>query len=171
MNQLLLDRLLQIADLFQKDMARAFAGTGLTTARVQLLWTLHHAGPSTQQRLARLCEVTPRNITGLVDALEASGHVRRTPHPTDRRAVLVELTPSAAATMTQMPNEHAALNATLVGAVAPEDRDAVERGIGMIAAHLELLVAQAVGAQTAEASDPSGASAAPTAADTTAAAR
>lgn len=145
MDLLLLDRLLQIGDLFQRDMARAFEGTGLTTARVHLLWTLQHAGPSTQRELARLCEVTPRNITGLVDALEASGHVRRTPHPSDRRAVIVELTASAAATMKQMEKDHSDLNATLLEAVAPEDRDTVERGITAIADRLGTLVAQAGG--------------------------
>lgn len=143
MEPLLLDRLLQIGELFQRDMARAFDGTGLTTARVHLLWMLQHAGPSTQQALARLCGVTPRNITGLVDALEGSGHVRRTPHPTDRRAVLVELTPAAAATMARMQKEHAELNDTLLAAVAPEDRDTVRRGIDAIVARLETLVAEA----------------------------
>lgn len=145
MKPLVLDRLLQIGDLFQRDMARAFEGTGLTTARVHLLWVLQHAGPSTQQTLARLCEVSPRNITGLVDALEATGHVRRTPHPSDRRAVLVELTDTASATMAQMQGDHTELNTTLLAAVAPEDRDAVERGINAIADRLEQLVAQAAG--------------------------
>ena len=124
MTPLLLDRLLQIGELFQKDMARAFDGTGLTTARVHLLWVLQHAGPSTQQTLARLCDVTPRNITALVDALEKTGHVRRAPHPSDRRAVLVELTPTATDMMARMQDEHTALNETLLSAVAPEDRDA-----------------------------------------------
>lgn len=153
MNPLLLDRLLQIGDLFQKDMARAFEGTGLTTARVHLLWVLQHAGPSTQQTLARLCEVSPRNITGLVDALETSGHVRRAPHPSDRRAVLVELTASATEMMAQMEKEHAELNATLLESVAPADRDAVERGITAIANRLESLVSAA--APTATATDES----------------
>ncbi|GGM59953.1 MarR family winged helix-turn-helix transcriptional regulator [Microbacterium saperdae] len=143
MEPLLLDRLLLIGELFQKDMARAFDGTGLTTARVHLLWVLQHAGPSTQQSLSALCEVTPRNITGLVDALEQSGHVRRTPHPTDRRAVLVELTDDAAATMRGMQADHTQLNAELLEAVAPADRAAVERGVAAIAAHLEKLVAEA----------------------------
>ena len=143
MDALLLDRLLQIGELFQRDMARSFDGSGLTTARVHLLWVLQHAGPSTQRDLARLCQVTPRNITGLVDGLEESGHVRRTPHPTDRRAVLVELTASAADTMARMQQEHAELNDTLLAAVAPEDRAALERGITAIAGHLEILVAQA----------------------------
>lgn len=143
MNPLLLDRLLQIADLFQKDMARAFDGTGLTPSRVHLLWVLQHAGPSTQQTLAKLCAVSPRNITGLVDGLERSGHVRRAPHPTDRRAVLVELTSSAVTTMTRMQQEHVELNQTLVSAIAPEDRDAVERGVAALADHLATLVAEA----------------------------
>ncbi|MBT2483788.1 MULTISPECIES: MarR family winged helix-turn-helix transcriptional regulator [unclassified Microbacterium] len=151
MYSLLLDRLLQIGDLFQRDMARAFEGTGLTTARVHLLWMLQHAGPSTQQTLARLCEVTPRNITGLVDALEQSGHVRRNPHPTDRRAVLVELTDSAAEIMTRMQREHAELNDTLRASVDPDDRAAVERGITAIATHLEDLVTAAADEKTADA--------------------
>jgi len=140
MEPLFVDRLLLIADLFQRDMARAFDGTGLTTARVHLLWVLQHAGPSTQQTLAQLCDVTPRNITGLVDALEKSGHVRRTPHPTDRRAVLVELTEAATATMARMQDEHAQLNETLLSAIDPADRAAVERGLSAVAAHLEHLV-------------------------------
>ncbi|WP_341977043.1 MarR family transcriptional regulator [Microbacterium sp. LWO13-1.2] len=143
MTPLLLDRLLQIADLFQKDMARAFEGTGLTPARVHLLWVLQHAGPSTQQALAQILEVSPRNITGLVDALEATGHVRRAPHPTDRRAVLVQLTADATETMTRMQQEHDELNATLVAAVAPADLAAVERGIIAIATHLQTLVTDA----------------------------
>ncbi|WP_341955686.1 MarR family transcriptional regulator [Microbacterium sp. LWH13-1.2] len=148
MEPLFVDRLLQIADLFQKDMARAFAGTDLTPTRVHLLWVLQHAGPSTQQTLAALCEVTPRNITALVDALEGSGHVRRTPHPSDRRAVLVELTPAAVETMARMQEEHTQLNETLLNAIAPDDRAAVERGLTAVAAHLENLVTSAASAQT-----------------------
>lgn len=146
METLFVDRLLQIADLFQKDMARAFDGTGLTTARVHLLWVLQHVGPSTQQSLAQLLAVSPRNITGLVDALETSGHVRRAPHPSDRRAVLVELTPAAVETMTRMQEEHEQLNATLLGAIDPADRAAVERGLSAVASHLESLVDAAASA-------------------------
>lgn len=146
METLFVDRLLQIADLFQKDMARAFDGTGLTTARVHLLWVLQHVGPSTQQSLAQLLAVSPRNITGLVDALETSGHVHRAPHPSDRRAVLVELTPAAVETMTRMQEEHEQLNATLLGAIDPADRAAVERGLSAVASHLESLVDAAASA-------------------------
>ncbi|WP_208115391.1 MarR family winged helix-turn-helix transcriptional regulator [Nocardia ignorata] len=65
---------------------------GLTQARARLLWRLHHRGPLTQRALADLLEVSPRNVTGLLDGLAADGYVDRQPHPTDRRATLVTLT-------------------------------------------------------------------------------
>ena len=136
-----LDRLLEIGELFQKDMARAFRGTPLTPARTRVLWELAHSGPSTQHALAARLEVSPRNITGLVDALEAGGYVTRSPHPADRRAILVSLAASAEQFMHQMQREHADLTADLLGAVAPADRPALERGIDAIAARLRELVA------------------------------
>jgi hypothetical protein len=48
-----LDRLLEIGELFQKDMARAFEGTPLTSARTRVLWELQHTGPSTAARTRR----------------------------------------------------------------------------------------------------------------------
>ncbi|MDR6906943.1 DNA-binding MarR family transcriptional regulator [Agromyces sp. 3263] len=136
-----LDRLLEIGELFQKDMARAFSGTPLTPARTRVLWDLAHSGPSTQHALAARLEVSPRNITGLVDALEAGGYVTRSPHPTDRRAIIVSLAASAEQLMREMQREHAELTADLLGAVAPADRPALERGIDAIAARLRELVA------------------------------
>lgn len=135
-----LDRLLEISELFQKDMARAFEGTPLTAARVRLLWELQHSGPSTQHALATRLGVSPRNITGLVDALEAGGYVARSPHPSDRRATIVSLGASARRMMSEMQREHAELSAELLGAVDPADRPALERGVDAIAAHLRGLI-------------------------------
>src|SRR5688500_18630246 len=86
------DRLLEIALLIQEDMGRELEPVGLTTSRTHLLWVIHHSGPSTQQALASALQVSARNITGLVDGLEAGGFAHRSPHPTDRRATLVSLT-------------------------------------------------------------------------------
>ena len=138
---ILLDRLLEISELFQKDMARAFDGTPLTPARVRLLWVLQLGGPSTQHALAASLEVSPRNITGLVDALEERGYVTRSPHPHDRRAIIVSLSESARGMMRRMQREHAELTDELLGAVDPADRAALERGIDAIATRLRELVA------------------------------
>lgn len=84
-----IDRLMHVSMLISGDLSRYEKETGLTAPRIHLLWQLGLEGPSTQQRLATALEVTPRNITGLVDGLVASGHVTREPHPHDRRATLV----------------------------------------------------------------------------------
>jgi DNA-binding MarR family transcriptional regulator len=136
-----LDRLLEIGELFQKDMARAFEGTPLTPARTRLLWELQHGGPTTQHALAERLEVSPRNITGLVDALEAGGYVTRSPHPSDRRATIVSLAASAREMMREMQREHAELTDDLLGVVEQADRAALERGVDAIAARLRELVA------------------------------
>ncbi|QKJ18018.1 MarR family winged helix-turn-helix transcriptional regulator [Microbacterium hominis] len=140
---LLLDRLLQIADLFQRDMAREYEGTPLSAARMGVLWTVHHAGPVAQHAIAETLNVSARNITALVDALEDAGYVTRVAHPTDRRARLVALTPVGEKVMERTVREHAALNATLLDAVPASDRDRVASAVAAIAERLAQLVAEA----------------------------
>ena len=119
-----LDRVLLLAQLVQADLARFEREEGLSTSRVHVLWVLGATGPSTQQALARALEVTPRNVTGLVDGLVASGHVTREPHPGDRRATLVTPTELGARTIEGLTSSHADLAQRLFGDV-PADRLAV----------------------------------------------
>jgi DNA-binding MarR family transcriptional regulator len=136
-----LDRLLQIGELFQRDMAIHFAGSPLTPQRVQVLWELARDGSCAQHELAARLDVSPRHVTTLVDVLEAGGYVHRSPHPTDRRSIMVGLTVTAEEYMRDMQRDHQELSATLLDAVAPEDRAAVERGVTAIADRLAQLVA------------------------------
>ncbi len=48
--------------------------------------------PMSMGDLAAALEIDPANATAVVDDLESLGLVRRRPHPTDRRAKLVEAT-------------------------------------------------------------------------------
>ena len=69
---------------------------GLTYTRLRLLETLHCDGPTIMRELGMQLGVSPRNMTAMVDALEDAHLVVRRPHPTDRRATLVELSPAGA---------------------------------------------------------------------------
>ncbi len=68
-------------------------GSEVSHARMKVLWVLHCDGPQIMSDLSEKLGVSPRNITTLVDALERDGMVRRLPHPTDRRATVIELVP------------------------------------------------------------------------------
>ena len=69
---------------------------GLSWTRVLALRRLA-VGPQTQRELAEGLSADPPYVTLMVDDLEKRGLVRRKPHPTDRRAKLVELTASGLA--------------------------------------------------------------------------
>lgn len=146
---LLLDRLLQIADLFQRDMAREYDGTSLSPSRMGVMWTVYHSGPLAQHAIADALDVSPRNITALVDALESAGYVTRVPHPTDRRARLVGLTATGEEVMARTVREHADLNSTLLEAVPERDRARVEAAISAIADRLSHLVTEASASEAA----------------------
>jgi DNA-binding MarR family transcriptional regulator len=65
----------------------------LTYPRLRLLEALHSGGPAKMADLATQLGISARNMTALVDALEEARMVVRRPHPGDRRATLIELTP------------------------------------------------------------------------------
>jgi DNA-binding MarR family transcriptional regulator len=52
--------------------------------------------PMSMSELALALNIDKPNATTVVDDLETLGLVRRTPHPTDRRAKIVEATPEGA---------------------------------------------------------------------------
>jgi DNA-binding MarR family transcriptional regulator len=71
--------------------------SGLSFARMKVLGVLDVLGPQIMSNVSDELGVSRRNITALVDALEAEGLVKRSPHPTDRRATIIELTPAGKA--------------------------------------------------------------------------
>jgi DNA-binding MarR family transcriptional regulator len=68
-------------------------GVSLTYSNVRVLEILVSEGPTIMRDIATSLGLTARNMTAIIDALEEGGLVRRTPHPHDRRATVVELTP------------------------------------------------------------------------------
>ncbi|MGW2562936.1 MarR family winged helix-turn-helix transcriptional regulator [Streptomyces sp. NPDC001514] len=64
--------------------------------------TLHklagRGGTTAPSELAADLDLAPASVTGRLDALERRGLVRRTPSTTDRRRVVVELTPDGRST-------------------------------------------------------------------------
>jgi DNA-binding MarR family transcriptional regulator len=99
---------------------------GLTYARMRLLGALHCGGPQIMSSISEGLGVTRRNVTALVDALEEEGLVRRQPHPTDRRATVIELTPEGERTTNIMYDEHReAVSEVFSGLSEEEQRDLI----------------------------------------------
>lgn len=116
-----LERLFDLAVVLGDLMDRRLEELGLTPARAEVLWLLNHGGPLTQRELSQTLKCTPRNVTGLVDALEAAGFVTRTPHPADRRATLVTLTQEGHAVASAWSAEHREGAGQLFGDISAAD--------------------------------------------------
>jgi DNA-binding MarR family transcriptional regulator len=138
----ILDTLLAISQVLEGDQTRELERRGLTVPRTHLLWVLYHGGPVTQTQLAEAIGVTPRNVTTLVDALEATGFARRQPHPTDRRAVLVHLTERGLSIMETMDAEHRSLGAALVDGLDEESVRVTAGALQHVLTRLQTLVAE-----------------------------
>jgi DNA-binding MarR family transcriptional regulator len=129
-----LDQVLELAILINDDMTRSLERDGLTPTRAHLLWELHRRGPSTQRALAEALGVSPRNITGLVDALVATGFVTREPHPTDRRATLVSFTEHGARTAKALDVGREQLAELLFAGMSDEQFDGFVTGLDAVLA-------------------------------------
>ena len=71
--------------------------TSVTLTHLAALSTLKRHGPMSPGELAAHERVQPPSMTRVVVALEGKGLVTRTPHPTDGRQVIIDLTPAAEA--------------------------------------------------------------------------
>jgi DNA-binding MarR family transcriptional regulator len=110
---------------------------GMTYARGRVVAALSASGPVLMRALSEAVGVTPRTITGLVDALEADGWVRRQPHPSDRRATLVALTPAAEAAFARLNRGYRSLARDLVSGIPEADQQATLDAIIHISARLD----------------------------------
>ncbi|SEL33626.1 MULTISPECIES: MarR family winged helix-turn-helix transcriptional regulator [Rhodococcus] len=68
--------------------------TGLTFSRYELLTllTFTRTGALPMAKASARLQVHPTSVTNAVDRLESAKLVRRVPHPSDRRATLIEIT-------------------------------------------------------------------------------
>jgi DNA-binding MarR family transcriptional regulator len=90
-NQDLVAEAVRFTRSFQRLLARG-AGSSLSYDRARVLETLHCNGPQRMRDIADQVDLPARNLTAVADSLEIEHLVRRTPHPTDRRATLLEVT-------------------------------------------------------------------------------
>lgn len=112
-----------IARLFRAGIDRRVgeAGLGLTAGEGRALAQAARAGPVRQNVLAERMGVEAMTLSAYLDRLEARGLIERVPDPTDRRAKLVRLAPSADAMLAAIAPISAAMRTEASAGIEPED--------------------------------------------------
>lgn len=83
-----------VARGLRRGWAEAIAYTGLAPHQARALRVIAREGQIRPGVLAERLRVTPRSVTEVVDALTRQGLVTRELDPSDRRAMILELTPA-----------------------------------------------------------------------------
>ena len=128
----LVDEFAAFGPCYMKWVKSRLQDCGVTYARMRLLGTLHCKGPQIMSDISDELGVTRRNVTALVDALEDEGLVRRTPHATDRRATVIELTSRGAETTDSMYDSHREAVAELFADLSEDERQELVRLLGSL---------------------------------------
>jgi DNA-binding MarR family transcriptional regulator len=128
----LVDEFAAFGPAYMKWVKSRMQDRGTTYARMRLLGALHCHGSQIMTSISDELGVTRRNVTALVDALEEEGLVRRRPHPTDRRATVIEMTEAGSASVAGMYEGHREAVAELFSGLSEEDRRELIRLLGLL---------------------------------------
>ncbi|MFB9545216.1 MULTISPECIES: MarR family winged helix-turn-helix transcriptional regulator [Micromonospora] len=95
----------------------------LTVTQLSALTSLRLAGALTPRELADVERVQPPTMTRIVAKLEERGLVRRTPHPTDGRQVILAATEGGQAVLDQFERARDEWLANRLADLTEEERD------------------------------------------------
>jgi DNA-binding MarR family transcriptional regulator len=98
----------------------------LTFSQLSALTSLQLAGALTPRELADVERVQPPTMTKIVGKLEERGLVARTPHPTDRRQVILAATEQGRAVYAQFERVRDEWLAHALAELTPDDRGTLE---------------------------------------------
>jgi DNA-binding MarR family transcriptional regulator len=106
---------------------------GLTFARYEalVLLTFARSGRLPMRVMGERLQLHPTSVTNIVDRLQADGLVRRVPHPTDRRATLVEITPAGTAVLEDATKSVTDIGFGLAG-LSTEEQDRLTELLGRV---------------------------------------
>ena len=93
---------IRTADMLFDEIGRLLRPLNVSAAGGLVLGMLRDNGSMSPSELGQRLIVTRATVTGLLDSLERRGFVRRSPHETDRRSLLVEITPAGLAVLQEL---------------------------------------------------------------------
>ena len=99
----------------------------VTLTLLAALMTLEKYGPMSPGELAAHERVQPPSMTKILAKLEEKGLVRRTPHATDRRQVVVAATEAGSTLLAKERQERDAWLSTRLAMITPAERELLAR--------------------------------------------
>ncbi|GAA4099051.1 MarR family winged helix-turn-helix transcriptional regulator [Nonomuraea soli] len=111
--------------------------TGLTWTGFVVMWVVWIWGESETRHVAAEAGISKGTLTGVIKTLESYRHLRRSPHPTDRRRVMVALTATGERLMRELFPDFNRQEAFVVKELTGEQRRELAGSLRLVLEHLE----------------------------------
>jgi DNA-binding MarR family transcriptional regulator len=152
-------RLVRLGTLFIAAIERIAGGFGLSANEYVILCVLRVGSPKhtlPPKAINPLMSLTSGGLTNSLHALEQRGLVERLPDPSDRRGVLIRMTPPAIKLIDQAIAAHVSEEQRMTAALSSGERRALQRLLSKLLVSIEPIPARVttVGAATALAAAP-----------------
>ena len=117
---------------FSRRLRNQRVDQSVTLTHLAALSTLKRHGAMSPGELAGHERVQPPSMTRIVVALEGMGLVTRSPHPTDGRQVVIDLTPAAEELLTAEARAREAWLSERLQELSSEDRDVLREAAAIM---------------------------------------
>lgn len=104
----------------------------MTPSQRSVLASLDRYGPLRMGELARIENVSPPSLSGIIGRLEERGFVSRSDDPADARSTLVDATPQAILALATARRERTAFLLRGLERLRPEDRELLRRAVALL---------------------------------------
>ena len=137
-------RRFRIADLAWNERVRSVTGMGDNELRVvqYLLSARRERREVKPTEIARHLAISSASTTALLDRLERGGALERLKHPTDRRSILIAITPEAEARLSATVEEYDRRLARLSAELSDDERTTVERFLARLTEAADSIAAE-----------------------------
>ena len=107
-----------------REVSPVFAEHGITVTRFDVLEALSRCGGTARPaELRDMLHLPAQTITGVLDQLQAAGLVKRSPHPSDRRSTMAEVTPAGREAIDRLCPPLIAIEEDCMSCLSPAEQD------------------------------------------------
>jgi DNA-binding MarR family transcriptional regulator len=133
----------QIPRMFASPDLDEWRHLNVPMAQLKSLFLITNRKETNSRTLAEELDVTPGNVTGIVDRLAEQELVIRKPDPQDRRVIWLEATPKGKELLNKLMENHSKQFAMILGFMRVEDINSLSTGLKAlltaVEAHMEEL--------------------------------
>ena len=113
----------------RRDSPDVWMDLTLTVPQLKSLFFITNEGTTNLRKLATALNVTPSNVTGIVDRLVQQGLVSRQENPKDRRVSLLRPTEHGEATVDNLRERRTSYLSRVLGQLRSNELSLLERGL------------------------------------------